>query len=223
MMLDRTVLLLGADGYIGNALTQRLLFQGYKIVAVDNFLRRQWIKQDMDSFSATPLKSMKSKTKLFNELGEFYFHQFDITKHYNKLSQIISAHKPKTIVNLAHIPSGPYSQISRIHASNTLSNNILGTNNVLWAIRTLCPTSHYVTIGTTGQYDHYSNIDIEEGYINIIHKGRKSQTMLYPRRAGSVYHSSKASCSVLIDVLARSWGLRCTDVQQSVVFWILHF
>ena len=50
MMIDHTVLLLGADGYIGNALTQRLLFQGYKVVGIDNLLRRQWIKQDMDSF-----------------------------------------------------------------------------------------------------------------------------------------------------------------------------
>jgi hypothetical protein len=42
--------------------------------------------------------------------------------------------------------------------------------------------------------------------------------MIYPRRPGSIYHCSKTASTYLIDFLARAWNLKCTDVQQSVVF-----
>lgn len=210
--------MLGCDGYIGNALTQRLLAKGHKVIGVDNFLRRRWVAYDMNSFSAIPMKPMNEKEDLFRQLGEFEFYNADISEDHDVVSMIMSKYKPETLINLAHIPSGPYSQISRKHAEITIKNNILGTNNILWAIRELSPDTHYITIGTTGEYDHYSNIDIEEGYIKINHKGRQSNEMIYPRRPGSIYHTSKTSSTYFIDFLARIWGLRCTDVQQAIVF-----
>lgn len=215
----KTVLVAGCDGYIGNALTQRLLKDGYEVVGVDNFLRRRWIESDMKSKSATPILDMIDKGEKFNKTGKFHFYNVDISKDESfGMKRIFEMYKPDIIVNLAHIPSGPYSQISRDHATKTLENNILGTNNILWLIRDIIPDSHYITIGTTGEYDHYSNIDIEEGYIKINHKGRESVEMIYPRRPGSIYHTSKTSSTYLIDFLCRTWQLKCTDVQQSVVF-----
>jgi len=215
----KTVLVAGCDGYIGNALTQRLLKEGYRVIGIDNFLRRRWIQDDMESKSATPVMQMMDKIKRFKKLSEFYFHNIDISKEpVDELRAIFETYKPDIIVNLAHIPSGPYSQISREHAKTTLENNLLGTNNMLWLMREYVPNCHYITIGTTGEYDHYSNIDIEEGYIKINHKGRESVEMIYPRRPGSIYHTSKTSSTYLIDFLCRTWELKCTDVQQSVVF-----
>ena len=216
--MKRTIILAGVDGYIGNALAQRLLFKGHRVVGIDNMLRRRWVRNNMNSFSATPLFTMTEKIEKFKELGDFDFHAFDIVADHKMLRNIIDEEHPDTIVNLAHIPSGPFSQISFETADLTLKNNYLGTNNMLWAIRELCPDCHYITIGTTGEYDHYSNIDIEEGYIQINHNGRESMEMIYPRRPGSIYHSSKTASTYLIDFLARTWGLKCTDVQQSVVF-----
>lgn len=216
----KTVLLCGCDGYIGNALTQRLLKNDYEVVGVDNFLRRYWVEHDMKSMSATKIKGIEEKIKLFKNLGKFHFYNMDISKdpRIGSLQNVFEMHKPDVIVNLAHIPSAPYSQISLDHATKTLQNNIIGTNNMLWLIRSIVPDSHYITIGTTGEYDHYSNIDIEEGYIKINHKGRESAEMIYPRRPGSIYHSSKTASTYLIDFLCRTWELKCTDVQQSVVF-----
>ena len=218
----KTVLVAGCDGYIGNALTQRLLKEGYVVVGVDNFLRRFWIEHDMKSKSATPILDMEVKSKKFNKINKFHFYNIDISKESMviSLTNILEMHKPDIIVNLAHIPSGPYSQISRDHATKTLENNILGTNNMLWLMNKIVPDCHYITIGTTGEYDHYSNIDIEEGYIKINHKGRESVEMIYPRRPGSIYHTSKTGSTYLIDFLCRTWQLKCTDVQQSVVFGV---
>jgi len=212
------VLVLGCDGYIGNAFVQRLLQLGYNVVGIDNFLRRHWVDSDMHSKSAINILSMDYKIDRFNKMGSFKFHFCDIAENAPMIDELIRIERPSTIVNLAHIPSGPYSQISRDHANKTLMNNYIGTNNVLWALKNHCPDAHYITIGTTGEYDHYSNIDIEEGYIRINHNGRESNEMIYPRRPGSIYHCSKTASTYLIDFLARAWNIKCTDVQQSVVF-----
>jgi len=217
-MDKQTVFLAGVDGYIGNALTQRLLFKGYRVIGIDNMLRRKWIEDYMKSFSAIDLYSMKEKEILFKNIGDFEYYNFDVSKDIKLLRELVEEEQPTTFINLAHIPSGPFSQISFETADLTLKNNYISTNNILWAIRELCPEAHYITIGTTGEYDHYSNIDIEEGYIKINHNGRESNEMIYPRRPGSIYHSSKTASTYLIDFLARTWGLKCTDVQQSVVF-----
>jgi nucleoside-diphosphate-sugar epimerase len=212
------ILVLGCDGYIGNALVQRLLTLGYSVVGVDNFMRRNWIDSDMHSKSAIKILSMEDKLTRFQKMGPFKFHMCDVAESPPLISEIIKVEKPDIIINLAHIPSGPYSQISRDHANKTMMNNYIGTNNVLWALREHVPNAHYITIGTTGEYDHYSNIDIEEGYIRINHNGRESNEMIYPRRPGSIYHCSKTASTYLIDFLARAWKIKCTDVQQSIVF-----
>ncbi|HLD90880.1 MAG TPA: NAD-dependent epimerase/dehydratase family protein [Patescibacteria group bacterium] len=216
--MNNTVLLLGCDGYIGNALTQRLLNKGFKVIGVDNFLRRYWIQDLMTSKSATPVLPMVEKISKFSVLGDFIFYAIDLLQDSNKVEELFVTYKPDTIINLAHIPSAPFSQISQEKAEFTLRNNIIPTNNLLWYMKAHTPDAHYITIGTTGEYDHYSNIDIEEGYIKINHKGRMSNEMIYPRRPGSLYHCSKTASTYIIDFLTRTWGLRCTDVQQSVVF-----
>lgn len=210
-----TVLISGYDGYIGNALTQRLLARGYKVVGIDNFFRRNLVKE-LDSISAIPILDSEDKYKKFNEIGDFDYFHFDIT-NYNKLFYVIKKINPNIIVNLAHIPSAPFSMIDIDCATKTLYNNIIGTNNFLWAIPKINKDCHYITIGTTGEYDHCSNIDIEEGYFYFSYNGRKSNEMIYPRRANSVYHSSKISSTYLIDYMARIYNLRCTDIMQAVV------
>ena len=126
------ILILGCDGYIGNAITQRLLVKGHVITGVDNFLRREWIEKDMRSISAIDILTMPVKTKLFKELGQFNFRYCDIASNPGGIRNIINVEKPDTIINLAHIPSGPYSQISRPYAEKTLINNYIGTNNILY-------------------------------------------------------------------------------------------
>ncbi len=213
------IFIFGCDGYIGNALTQRLLIEGKEIIGFDNFWRRSWI-EDMGSMSATPLLDMEDKADLFNAMypGTFSFEQLDIETDIRELRNLFEDFKPDTVINLAHNPSAPFSMRSMSDAEAVLSNNIIGTNNLLWLIKEYVPDFHYITIGTAGEYDHYCNIPIEEGYISFEHKGRQSREMIFPRRPGSIYHISKTCSTYLIDYLARAWDLRCTDVMQGVVF-----
>jgi UDP-sulfoquinovose synthase len=130
-MLDKkTVLLLGSMGYIGNALTQRLLFDGYRVIGIDN-KSREYSVIEQNSYSAIEQYPMDEKVNLFKSMGDFKFYNANINKNTSLIKEILETEKPGTVCNLAHQPSGPYSMIDCNHANSTLENNILGTNNIL--------------------------------------------------------------------------------------------
>ena len=64
------------------------------------------------------------------------------------------------------------------------------------------------------------NIDIEEGWLEITHKGRKDN-FLYPRQAGSLYHTTKIMDTDLLWFYVRMHDIRVTDLMQGPVYGIL--
>lgn len=217
MLNKNCILVAGCFGYIGNALCQRLLFEGYKVIGIDDNSRSRHVRE-MESYSATPQPIMKKRAELFKDIGNFHFYNFDISKGYYGLKKLIEWYRPATIVNLAHQPSGPYSQIDINHADYSLINNIRGTNNFLWAIKETHPDIHYTTIGSTGEYQHDINVPIQEGYFTFQDEGRTSKESVFPRRPTSIYHSSKVASFYITDYLTRIWNLKTTEAEQSVVF-----
>ena len=115
-------------------------------------------------------------------------------------------------------PSAPYSMIDRDHAVFTQQNNVIGTLNLLFALRDHAPECHLIKLGTMGEYGT-PNIDIEEGFIEIQHKGR-TDVLPFPKQPGSYYHLSKVHDSHNITFACRIWGLRATDLNQGVVYGI---
>jgi UDP-sulfoquinovose synthase len=95
---------------------------------------------------------------------------------------------------------------------------VIGTLNLLFFLRDHAPDCHLVKLGTMGEYGT-PNIDIEEGFIEIEHKGRKD-TLPFPKMPGSLYHLSKVHDSHNIQFACRIWGLRSTDLNQGVVYGI---
>jgi UDP-sulfoquinovose synthase len=124
--------------------------------------------------------------------------------------------EPEAIVHFAEQRAAPYSMVDRKHAVYTQVNNVVGNLNVLYAIGEIDPDIHLVKLGTMGEYGT-PNIDIEEGWLEIEHKGRKDR-VLYPKRPGSFYHLSKVHDSHNIEFACRIWGLRATDLNQGVVY-----
>jgi UDP-sulfoquinovose synthase len=106
--------------------------------------------------------------------------------------------------------------IDRKHALFTQINNVVGTLNLLFAIREFAPDCHLVKLGTMGEYGT-PNIDIEEGYITIEHNGRKD-VLPFPKQPGSFYHLSKVHDSHNIAFACKVWGIRATDLNQGVVY-----
>jgi UDP-sulfoquinovose synthase len=124
--------------------------------------------------------------------------------------------EPEAVVHFAEQRSAPYSMIDRQHAIFSQVNNVVGTLNVLFAIKEFNPDCHLVKLGTMGEYGT-PNIDIEEGYIRIQHNGRED-TLPFPKQPGSFYHLSKVHDSHNIHFCCKIWGTRATDLNQGVVY-----
>jgi UDP-sulfoquinovose synthase len=106
--------------------------------------------------------------------------------------------------------------MDREHTLLTQVGNLVGTVNILYAMRDIVPDAHLVKLGTMGEYGT-PNIDIEEGYLEIEHNGRKD-VLPYPKQPGSFYHLSKVFDSDNIAFASRIWNLRATDLNQGVVY-----
>jgi len=141
--------------------------------------------------------------------GDFEY-QWCITKQFSGL--------PETIIHYAEQPSAPYSLYNYKYADFTLVNNLRVTNNLLWAVRDFSPESHVIKLGTMGVYGT-PNIDIEEGWLDIEHKGRADR-FLFPRQASSLYHSTKIMDTDLEWFAVRTWDLRITDLMQGPVYGV---
>jgi UDP-sulfoquinovose synthase len=114
------------------------------------------------------------------------------------------------------MPSAPYSMIDQAHAAFTQTNNVIGSLNVLWAMREVCPKAHLVKLGTMGEYGT-PNVDIPEGFFEVEFRGRKD-TLPFPRQPGSFYHLTKVHDTHNTMFACRIWGLSATDIMQGVVF-----
>ncbi|GAB4237025.1 MAG: NAD-dependent epimerase/dehydratase family protein [Stanieria sp.] len=213
------VLVIGGDGYCGWATALYLSNRGYEVGILDNLIRRHWDdKLGVDTL--TPIAPIQQRIQRWQELTGKSIDLFvgDIT-NYEFLSKTLHQFEPEAIVHFGEQRSAPYSMIDREHAVFTQVNNVVGTLNILYAMKEDFPDCHLVKLGTMGEYGT-PNIDIEEGYITIEHNGRKD-TLPYPKQPGSFYHLSKVHDSHNIHFACKIWGLRATDLNQGVVYGVL--
>ena len=210
------VLVLGGDGYCGWPTSLHLSDVGHEVVIVDNCVRRQ-IDHELGAQSLTPITDMKQRVKVWQEVsGQTMAVEFGDLLDWEFISGVVQRHQPDAIVHFAEQRAAPYSMIDRRHAVYTQHNNVVGNLNVLFAIQEFAPECHLVKLGTMGEYGT-PNIDIEEGYIEIEHNGRKD-ILPYPKQPGSWYHLSKVHDSHNIAFACRIWGMRATDLNQGVVY-----
>ena len=210
------VLVLGGDGYCGWATALYLSMKGHFVAIADNFARRQW-DHELGVQTLTPIRPLSDRLRVWQKLTGSTIVLFvgDVTD-YDFLSSVIKDFEPQAVVHFAEQRAAPYSMIDRKHAVFTQVNNVVGTLNLLFALREFQPDCHLIKLGTMGEYGT-PNIDIEEGYITIEHNGRKD-TLPYPKQPGSFYHLSKVHDSHNIMFTCKAWGLRATDLNQGVVY-----
>lgn len=212
------ILILGGDGYLGWPTAMHFSMLGDEVTMIDNFAKRQWeLEEGIEPLLPIPTlhrriarwKEVTGKT-IRMKVGDLCNHRFA----YKLLEEV----RPEAIVHYAEQPSAPYSMQDRHTAVYTQTNNVVGTLNLLFAMRRYCPNAHLVKLGTMGEYGT-PNIDIEEGYITITHNGR-TDTLPFPKQPGSFYHLSKVHDSHNITFACRIWKLAATDLNQGVVYGI---
>lgn len=213
------VLVIGGDGYCGWATALYLSNHGYEVAILDSLVRRHWDLQ-LGAATLTPIAPIQQRIDRWYGLTGKKIDLFigDITD-YDFLLKSLTTFEPESIVHFGEQRSAPFSMIDREHAVLTQTNNVVGTLNILYAMKEHFPDAHLVKLGTMGEYGT-PNIDIEEGYITIEHNGRKD-TLPYPKQPGSYYHLSKVHDSHNIHFACKIWGLRATDLNQGIVYGVL--
>ncbi|MGD8943591.1 MAG: NAD-dependent epimerase/dehydratase family protein [Desulfobacterales bacterium] len=212
------VLILGGDGYLGWPTAMHLSAHGHAVAVADNYLRRQLCREEKVDFLYT-VPDLNERAVLWNSVSghKIAVHIGDLNA-WDFMAQVFEKFEPEAIVHYAEQPAAPYSMLNRRAATLTLQNNLTVTANVIFAVRQFCPHAHIVKLGTMGEYGT-PDIDIEEGWLEVEHKGRR-HTFLYPRQAGSLYHTTKIMDTDLLWFYVRTWGLRATDLMQGPVYGI---
>ena len=225
------VLILGGDGYLGWPTAMRFSSRGYDVTVVDNYFRRNACTE-LDTGMLYHVPTLIERAKIWYEktgkeikvvIGDLsqpeimrslftgrHEYQWAINKKFTGL--------PEAVIHYAEQPSAPYSIYNYKYADITLVNNLRVTNNLIWAIRDYSPETHIIKLGTMGVYGT-PNIDIEEGWLEIEHNGRKDK-FLFPRQASSLYHTTKIMDTDLEWFGVRMWGLRITDLMQGPVYGV---
>ncbi len=212
------ILILGGDGYLGWPTAMRFSARGHEVFVVDNFSRRRW-HHEQSTDSLTPIRPLAERIDAWQERsGKRIMPFVGNIEDGEFLDRVVAETVPEAVIHYGEQPSAPYSMASRRHAVETQYTNVIGTLNLLFSLRDRCPSCHLVKLGTMGEYGT-PNIDIEEGFIEIEHKGRKD-TLPFPKLPGSLYHLSKVHDSHNIHFACRIWGLRATDLNQGVVYGI---
>lgn len=212
------LLILGGDGYLGWPTALRFSARGHEVAVVDNFSRRRW-HSEHGTASLTPIRELEERIEAWRELSGNQIRSYvGAVEDGDFLEEVVAETRPEAVVHYGQQASAPFSMISRERAVETQHANVIGNLNLLFAIRDHAPECHLVKLGTMGEYGQ-PEIDIEEGYIEIEHKGRKD-ILPFPKLPGSLYHCSKVHDSTNIHFACRTWGLRATDLNQGVVYGI---
>jgi UDP-sulfoquinovose synthase len=210
------VLILGGDGYLGWPTAMELQRSGHDVCVADNYLRRK-IAKATDSEALMDNPRLSERTTIFAEKTNMKIlcEEGDCCD-FDFLNGVFERFAPDAVVHYAEQPSAPYSMIGFDEARLTLNNNLNSTFALIWAVLKHNRNCHIIKLGTMGEYGT-PNIDIEEGWIEINHKGR-SERFLYPRQAGSLYHTTKVLDTDLLWFYVRTYGIPVTDLMQGPVY-----
>jgi len=212
------VLVLGGDGYLGWPTAMHLTSKNHEVAVVDNYLRRRLCREEnVEPLFEVP--NLHERIALWENFSGNRIKLFvgNLTD-WNFTENVFKSYKPDAIIHYAEQPAAPYSMLNRHAAALTIQNNLMVTANVIFAVRKFCADAHIVKLGTMGEYGT-PNIDIEEGWLDVEHNGRR-QTFLYPRQASSLYHTTKIMDTDLLWFYVRMWNLRVTDLMQGPVYGI---
>lgn len=223
------ILILGGDGYLGWPTAMYFSQRDHDVTVVDSYFRRNACTE-LDVGMLYPVPTLRERARIWHELTgkeikvvigdlvapEVMRSLFDGRVAYQWAVRDAFTGMPDTVIHYAEQPSAPYSLINYKYANITIANNLLVTNNLMFALKDFSPATHVVHIGTMGEYGT-PNIDIEEGWLEIEHKGRKDK-FLFPRQASSMYHTTKIMDTDLMWFCVRMWNLRITDLMQGPVY-----
>jgi len=208
-----SILLTGADGYIGWPTTLRLADRlDERIIAVDNLARREWV-EEAGSVSATPVSDAEDR---FADLNGVSFIEGDLTDR-DFVLQLLDIHEPDTVLHAAAQPSAPYSAINGERALYTQQNNVSMTLNLLHGLHeTGLHDTHFIETTTTGVYGA-PEFPIPEGGAVMENQDERDEVP-FPAMGGSWYHQTKSFDAANMRLAETEFDLNISDVRTAIVY-----
>lgn len=216
-----TIIIFGADGYIGWPLSIHLGTRNpeTKIILVDNLVTRKLVKS-VHSHSLIPIKSMQQRIASYEKTTGLNNLEFVLgdARDSETVDKIFSKYKPESVVHLAQQRSAPFSMIDQEHAMYSQVNNITTNMNILYSMARHVPNAHLLKMGSMGEYGT-PGIEIAEGEIEVERKGAKANIM-FPTSGQSWYHLSKVFDTFNVKLANKLFNLTATDIMQGVVYGV---
>jgi len=202
--MNKTILVLGGDGFCGWPTALHLSRHGYQVVIVDNLSRRK-IDVDLGLQSLTPIVPLEERISAWRSASglSIDFVTLDIAREYDRLLHLITELKPAAIIHFAEQRAAPYSMRNSTCKRYTVDNNLNATHNILCAIVESDLDIHLIHLGSMGVYGYSTvNIPIPEGYLPISilapDGSHIQQEIMYPPAPGSIYHMTKTQDALLV-------------------------
>jgi len=217
---QKTIIVLGGDGFCGWPTCLHLSDAGHNVVMVDNLSRRN-IDTELGCSSLTPIQPPEVRVQAWKEVSgkDIKFVNLDVAKEYDLLVQLLKEEKPDAVVHFAEQRAAPYSMKNSKAKRYTIDNNVSGSNNLCCAVLDSDLDIHIVHLGTMGVYGYgTSGGEIPEGYIDVTLPGGREANILHPAHPGSVYHATKCLDALLWQFYQKNDQLRVTDLHQGIVW-----
>ncbi|MCY4336655.1 MAG: NAD-dependent epimerase/dehydratase family protein [Litoreibacter sp.] len=222
--MTKEILVIGGDGFCGWPTALHLSKLGHKVTIADN-LSRRWIDKKMGADSLTPIATVEERLEAWTQVTglTINFEYIDVAREFERLTSLLAALKPDTIIHFGEQRAAPYSMKGIAEKRYTVDNNISATHNLLAAVIELDLDPHMIHLGTMGVYGYDDDgIEIPEGYLRVFVPGDDKQIfqrdILYPTNPGSVYHMTKSMDQLLFQFYAKNDQLRITDLHQGIVW-----
>lgn len=138
------MLVLGGDGYLGWPQAMHLADAGHDVLVVDNLARRTWDKE-CGTAPLLEIEELDCRCGVWNTLGKkrILYTIVDLFD-WDLVDELFEIEEPEVVVHFGEQRSAPFSMVDRHHAVMTQMKNVVGTLNVLYAMKKHVPYSPMV-------------------------------------------------------------------------------
>lgn len=196
----KTVIVTGSYGLIGGEVCRFYDSLGFRIVGIDNDMRKYFF-------------GVSTKEKIGDNLKNYFHYNVDI-RNYVELSKIFSEYS-SDITLIVHTAAQPSHDWAAKEPITDFTVNALGTMNLLECTRLFSPNSTFIFTSTNKVYGDTPNvlplIELETRYeLPISHKFYNGidEAMSIDQTKHSLFGVSKASADLMVQEYGRYFGLK---------------
>lgn len=206
----KTAIITGSSGLVGSSCVRLFLSLGYRVVGIDNGMRREFFGQDGDNEA--------TRRELVRLSADFFPLSTDI-RDMGALRQIFIAYGRQTRA-IIHCAGQPSHDWAARDPQIDFSVNAIGTLNLLELAKAHCPEAPFVFMSTNKVYgdrpNAYPVVEMSTRY-DLPGVLGFSETLGLDDCTHSLFGASKASADLLVQEYGRYFGLPTTCLRAGCI------